>query len=89
MSNFKFHPDRLTLWIGYLTIEFYCPAVSLLFNYSMGISFNTQILYQNKTYIKGWYPYGPSLVLRFLGFGIGFSWKHTDNPIMQGYDYND
>lgn len=77
--------DRLTLWIGYLTIEFYVPLI-LINKDKFGMLFDSTILYQDRT-SSTWYPFGPSFVFRVLGFGVGLSWKHTDNPKMKDYVY--
>ena len=81
----KLQRDRVTFWINYLTIEFYIPRLLTRKN-KFGILFTSDLLYQDRTF-SGWYPFGPSFVLRVLGFGFGLSWKHTDNPKMKGYDY--
>jgi len=82
----KFSLEKIVIWISYLTVEIYWPNLLVHWKY-FNTSFDTKILYQDKTYLKSWYPFGPSLVIKVFGFGLGFSWKHSENPKMKNYNY--
>ncbi len=71
--------DRFRFYIGYLGVEIYYPYI-IFNNVNLGLKLDTLLIIRisNK-----WSRHlvVASIALRVLGFGLGISWKHCDNPI--------
>ena len=69
---------KFIFWIRLLTIEFYYPKFTLR-KTCYAACFPTSIVChipgKNKEWWMDW-----SFVMNVFGFGLGFAWKHCDNP---------
>lgn len=70
---FKFH-------LKYLTIEIYWPYI-IWNNINYGVKLDTIFLIYKHNPDREWVMIW-SVAVKIIGFGIGFAWKHCDNPIM-------
>lgn len=74
---------KVKFFIRYLSVELYYPYI-IWNNINWGIKLDTFILaykrYQEREWLMAW-----SLAFKLLGFGVGFAWKHCDNPIMSAF----
>jgi hypothetical protein len=74
----KYRNGILSFFIGFLTIEIYHP----IFNFSLiqiSIKFDTILVINLRHQDNRWWI-DRSIAIKLLGFGIGFAWKHCDNP---------
>jgi len=76
----KFERGKFIFYISLLTIEIYAPFIWWN-NQDYGISLHTGIIGKRYNKLNEWWV-SRAIAIKLLGFGIGFAWKHIDNPNM-------
>ena len=75
--NFK-ESGKVIFYVGKMSIEVYYPYI-WWDTLSYGISFQTIIVGRKYNKLQEWWIVR-SFAFKLLGFGLGFAWKHIDNP---------
>lgn len=73
----KLKSERLCIYLWQLTVEIYWPSFKRGKDYIGAFARTVVIAYWPNEYRPAWHS---SFSMTLLGFGVGASWKHWDNP---------
>jgi len=84
MKKPSYENGKRKFFIKLLTIELYYPYI-IWNNINFGIRMDTVLLgykkYPERAWVMDW-----SIAMQILGFGIGFAYKHCENPNSPNYN---